>query len=452
MKAWLVRGRHRPLRCPLRVLRSACLTLAALLALPVASVPPRAPAKTAGKPVARKGKTPAKKPVEGAAIERAEALAPFFEAQRRLLGRGAGADAAFSILRVAFFGDSHTAAGFWPARVRAILQQRLGDGGPGLVLPARPWRGYPREDLAQEFNRHWPAECLRTAEANGRVGLTGASLGIPAEERLVLRGAFGGFRLHVLGPETGEPRVAPPDPTADRPAAEPIPLRERARLPLGESQWLRVLEPSVAGPFPALSLGLPEDLRLLGVDLVSGQPGAVVDELGLNGAELLDLEKWDPVVRAGLLAELHPALLVLAFGTNDLGRRDLDGAAYRARAARLLQALQEASGAPVLLVGPLDRLGRRRRGQNLKLGARTVIEAMRGACADAGCAFWNAKAAMGGEGSIQRWRKQHLAQRDLVHLTVGGYRKLADLMQKALDDAETAWAAQPPAVGAVGPK
>mgnify|MGYP003538212597 CR=1 FL=1 len=46
---------------------------------------------------------------------------------------------------------------------------------------------------------------------------------------------------------------------------------------------------------------------------------------------------------------------------------------------------------------------------------------------------------MGGEGSIQKWRRQHLAQRDLVHLTVGGYQKLADLMLKALDDAEADW-------------
>ncbi len=398
------------------------------------------PIRPGAKPTATwKGKAPVKKPgkkpVEGAAIEGAAALAPFFEALRGFPAPAAEA----RLLRIAFFGDSHTAAGYWPARLRAALQERLGDGGPGLVLPARPWRGYPRTDLEQEFSRRWPAESMRSGEADGRVGLAGAALQIPVQERLVLRGAFGDFRLHLLGPEETEPVVAPADPEPVEAAPTAIPLREFLRLPLDDRLALRILEPAAPGPFPALSVGLPEGLRLLGVDLRSGRPGAVVDELGLNGAELFDLEKWNPVLRTALLAELRPALLVLAFGTNDLGHRDLDGGAYRQRAARLLAALKQASGAPILLVGPLDRLGRRRRGQNLKLGAKTVIEAMRGACADAGCAFWNAKAAMGGEGAILRWRKQRLAQRDLVHLSVGGYQKLADLLLKAVDEAEKDW-------------
>lgn len=397
----------------------------------------KAPAKPAVKPSAKKGKAPAKKPPEGAAIERPEALNAYFETLLGFTGLKPEPPAGPPLLRVAFFGDSHTAAGFWPGRLRTSLQGRLGDGGPGLVLPARPWRGYPRTDLDQEFSRRWSAQSLRTPEANGRVGLAGAALAVPAEERLILRGAFGSFRLHLLGLEGLDPQVALAETTSDLPSL--VPLREIVRQPLEAEHILRILEPSVAGPFPVLSFGLPEGLSLLGVDLLSGSPGAVVDELGLNGGELLDLEKWNPVLRASLLANHRPSLLVLAFGTNDLGHRDLDGSTYRSRAARLLKELKEASGAPVLLVGPLDRMGRRRRGQNLKLGAQTVIAAMRGACADAGCAFWNAKAAMGGEGSIQKWRRQHLAQRDLVHLTVGGYQKLADLMLKALDDAEADW-------------
>lgn len=415
-------------------LAALCCCAALLAAAPPVQRP--APARTVTK---AKPKAPTRKPpAEGAALEGAASLAPYFAALRRVPGPEPGVEA--RAVRIAWFGDSHTAAGFWPGRLRARLQERLGDGGPGLVLPARPWRGYPRPDLEQDFGRRWPAESLRSSEASGRVGLAGTALEIPAEERLVLRGAFAGFRLQVLGPEALEPRVA----SAEEPT-EPLPLQEATRTPLADGTALRILEPSGPGPFRSVSIGLPEGLRLLGVDLHSGRPGAVVDELGVNGAELLDLERWDPALRAALLQDLHPALLVLAFGTNDLGRRDLDGAAYRERAARLLRALREESGAPVLLVGPLDRMGRRRRGQNLKLGAKTVIAAMRGACADAGCAFWDARAAMGGEGSIQRWRRQRLAQRDLVHLNVGGYQKLADLLAKALDAAEAGWAPPPAA-------
>jgi lysophospholipase L1-like esterase len=35
---------------------------------------------------------------------------------------------------------------------------------------------------------------------------------------------------------------------------------------------------------------------------------------------------------------------------------------------------------------------------------------------------------MGGEGSIRRWARNGLAQKDLVHLTGSGYVKLAGLL------------------------
>jgi lysophospholipase L1-like esterase len=270
------------------------------------------------------------------------------------------------------------------------------------------------------------------------VGLAGAALEIPEGETFALRGAFGAFALHVLGPDGMEPRVAPTEPVVELPPdIEALALQERFRLQTGGG-LLRIFQPAAPGPWSSLFLSLPPGLRLLGADLRSGQNGVLVDELGLNGAELFDLEKWDPVLRRALLAELRPALLVLAYGTNDVGRKDLEGPAYRERAANLLRVLRSESGAPILVVGPLDRMGRRRRGQNFRAGSRTVIEAMRRACADADCAFWDAKAAMGGDGAIQRWRKKRLAQRDLVHLTMPGYQKLGDLLLKALEDARKA--------------
>lgn len=403
-------------------------TVLLALALLAGGGAPAAPAK--------RPRRPAPVRAEGAAIEGPGTLAPFFAALDALGEARAGAA---PTVRLSVLGDSHTAADYFTGRLRSRLQATYGDGGPGLVLPARPWRGYPHEGLAQDFGRRWPAASLRGAEPSPWVGLTGAALEIPEGERLVLRGAFGGFALQVLGAEGLEPRVLPAEPGEGEPAdTGALALRERLRLPLGAPGLLRVLQPEAPGPWSALVVSLAPGLRLLGVDLASGRGGVVVDELGLNGAELQDLERWDPDLRRALLAEARPDLLVLAYGTNDLGRKDLDGPAYRARAAALLRTLRAESGAPVLLVGPLDRLGRRRRGQNFRAGSRTVVAAMRQACADAGCAFWDAKAAMGGDGSIQRWRGRRLAQRDLVHLTGPGYQRLGDLLLQALEDARKA--------------
>jgi hypothetical protein len=68
----------------------------------------------------------------------------------------------------------------------------------------------------------------------------------------------------------------------------------------------------------------------------------------------------------------------------------------------------------------------------LKAGAAFVIQAQKAACLEAGCAFWDARAAMGGYGSIRRWRRSGLARNDLVHLTGPGYQRLGDQFATAL--------------------
>ena len=209
------------------------------------------------------------------------------------------------------------------------------------------------------------------------------------------------------------------------------------------------------GRYPSreLNLTLPPGCSLLGIDLLSGQPGVVYDELGLNGAELTDLERWNPDLRRSLLARAKPDLIVLAYGTNDLGMSPSLRPEYEHRIRTLLLALKEESGAAILLVGPLDRLvvgtmaaspAWSPDGTDLVYSAPEAgngyleLWYLKGAAAltqaslDTGCAFWDARRAMGGLGSILKWRRAGLAQADLVHLNGPGYQRLGDQMADAL--------------------
>ncbi len=97
-------------------------------------------------------------------------------------------------------------------------------------------------------------------------------------------------------------------------------------------------------------------VRVLGVDLRSGRPGILVDSVGINGAEIGWLGRPDRELRRVLLERLDPALVVVSFGTNDMGRPDLLPEEYEAAATDLLRALREdAPEAAVLVTGPLDR-------------------------------------------------------------------------------------------------
>jgi len=116
-----------------------------------------------------------------------------------------------------------------------------------------------------------------------------------------------------------------------------------------------------------------------------------------------------------------------------MGRGDLDPADYRARAAALFARLKAEAGCPILVIGPVDRGAKQRRQlPALRAGARIVVDSLRLAARDARCAFWDARAAMGGAGTMAKWRRLGLARNDLVHLTGAGYARLGDLQFSAL--------------------
>jgi lysophospholipase L1-like esterase len=393
-------------------------------------------------PPRRRAPGNARKPAASSGIQYGKALQPFLASLS-----GLDAPGPEGTVRVLQFGDSHTAADYWSGEVRRRLQARFGDGGFGCLLSGRPWRGYSHEGVRILSGVHWPAQSLRSTHGDGLVGLPGASVAPEPGQAFALQAPFAAYRVQVLGPGEQvvqgwtEPLEADPDAQPSTaaaqaanpvlPAANPVPL---ARLGSDPVPGGRVLETFGQDGLPPdtprkLGLFLPDSDRLLGVELFSGHPGVVYDELGLNGAEILDLAKWNPELRRTLLARARPDLLVLAYGTNDMGRSLPDQAGYREAVRDLLLELRRESGAPILVVGPLDRLGvNKRQRAALKAGAAWVIQALQSACLEAGCAFWDARQAMGGYGAMLKWRRAGLAQPDLVHLNGAGYRKLGDLM------------------------
>ncbi|MFN8011613.1 MAG: GDSL-type esterase/lipase family protein [Holophagaceae bacterium] len=414
-----------------RAAPTLALLAAAALVLPAAGRPKHPRKRPASRrPAAVKPMRPV--PVRG--IEGAEALAPFLAALAQATEPQAG-----RMVRVMQFGDSHTAADFWTGRLRQRLQARFGDAGPGLLMSGRPWRGYHHDGVQLVSGVQWPGESLRSREATGWVGLAGAAVEPPAGEPLRVQGRFADLRLHLLGGSGALPQasVAPLAPAAgdeqDPAPARTLDVRFEAGFAGGECLRIHGLKGAAGAQVQEVAIALPEGAKLLGLELLSGTPGVVYDELGLNGAELTDLERWNPELRKALLAQARPDLLVLAYGTNEAGRRNLDPADYVARARVLLEGLKADSGASILVVGPLDRLARRARQRAaVEAGATQVAGLLRQAARESGCAYWDARAAMGGPGAILKWRKAGLAQRDLVHLTSPGYQKLGDLLADEL--------------------
>jgi lysophospholipase L1-like esterase len=130
----------------------------------------------------------------------------------------------------------------------------------------------------------------------------------------------------------------------------------------------------------------------------------------------------------------QPDLFVLFYGTNESGLSKFNAQEMALRYDTLFATLRRSSPeAECLIIGPTDRMMKRGVEWIEAISEDKVMAAVRNVARTHGCAFWDARAAMGGPASIETWiwNSPPLANYDHVHLTPRGYRALA---QAFVDD------------------
>ena len=399
-----------------------------------------------------------------------QGLEPFLAALEAL--EDPARSSAVTPVRVLHFGDSHVTADFWSGELRAALQARFGSAGTGYVMPGRPWK-YFRHSLAKSLGGGWTVHGLEHEHRVDFLGLSGTSLtarprarqagvltvasdfeiqvGLPDGEGCV-RVLLDGEQVFFgeLGLEGSGVAQEPPGTGSQKAVAVARPLDHEVTAP---SPGVMPGVSSVVGQCQALAfirnatpLALTEHLVeveascggnpvILGMDFASPGAGVILDTLGINGAELERLGRFQPGLRAALLEHSDPRLIIVSYGANDMTSDTFTREGYRDATRAILAGLRrDAPGAAILVTGPFDRSARRKgpRRELVKANEGLIVAALREAALAEGCAFWDARAAMGGENAITTWRAAGLAQRDLVHLTQAGYTKLGRVLFERL--------------------
>jgi lysophospholipase L1-like esterase len=172
-----------------------------------------------------------------------------------------------------------------------------------------------------------------------------------------------------------------------------------------------------------------EGAELFGVVVESeGAAGVVLDVLGLNGARVVHTLGWDEAAWRGCMHRRQHDLVVLAYGTNEAGIRELSMEGHTADLVRLLDRVRAASAdADCLIIGAMDRGG-----VTMSEKVERLNVAQEAAARARGCAFWSAQRAMGGRGSMQKWldAEPPMAMVDRVHLHVRGYQRLGSMLSR----------------------
>lgn len=374
-------------------------------------------------------------------------------------------------------GDSHSFSDFFSGRMRELFQQRFGATGRGMLPPGVAGKYY-RPDLVEVSETDgWQRLSSFSKDAGGSFGIAGIvqQTGQANQQMTLTSTEEAGFNdayIEVLRrPGGGTLRVQ----------IDGAPPREIATAgTVAATDWIDLAAPPRSHALMLTAVGNgPVELLSWGVERRS--PGILYDNFGTIGAAESIIGHWDPAVVADELRRRSPALIVVAFGTNEGFARELDPTAYAGRFTAHVSALaQAAPQAAIVIVGPPDAERRYRAAPGTPSGCQAeppaepppppparyrrrarppayqtvwaappnlaVVRAAQRRVAEAeGWYFWDWSEAMGGTCAMYRWTLQTppLGGEDHVHQRVAGYRLSADRLFEALMNEYRRYRARP---------
>jgi lysophospholipase L1-like esterase len=350
------------------------------------------------------------------------------------------------VARASQWGDSTIAADGITSTVRQRLQARFGDGGPGYLSAGLDPEWSMRLDVAVTRHGDWATSSLLNGGGDARYGFGGIVSTASPEAYVSYSAPRGpdGTRVpmkrfevwYQTGPERGSWWASVDGRGAGGGSAA------------GEGVADRWSTSDVGRGYTRASFGAGADgpATFYGIVMETGGPGVVWDALGVVGVGTHSFTQQGRKHLNAQVAHRKPDLTVVMLGGNELGNPSLkgDGSAYVPYYQETLGRLR--GGAPTsscLVITPLDQGTREGGAAHSKPTLVPLIAAQRQAAAEWGCAFWDARDAMGGEGAITRWvaARPPLAWTDLLHLSSTGQDIIGQLLADAILADYDAWVA-----------
>jgi len=382
--------------------------------------------------------------------------------------------------RVAVWGDSHLAAGFFTQELVKILKLEA-DQVRSSLIPAnmnRPGVRLPlRKSCVSPQWRYEPAHANAAGAAAPGPGLVNLYTTQPgASLAWDLRNAAGvaeSRQVRLLYQQTATPLQL----------AVSVDAGPEVEVILSAAQGPAVLELSGDAPLSVLRVRLlAGEMRLHGLAL-PGSPFAALqmDVFGYPGATVAGWKNAQADYMAAWFAQTRYNLVMMEFGTNEGNVKPFDAKNYELGLRAAIKQMRVVfPDAACVLIAPGDRgvlvrrseklrnspsvpvrknTSRAKAKNNLKKGSAGKVLAQAASAKplqeslgslphnllqytyiheeigqiqkavgqEQGCRVWSMLKAMGGQGGAYRWVRQNppLMARDLIHFTVPGYQQLA---------------------------
>ncbi len=356
------------------------------------------------------------------------------------LARGARTDR----VHIALYGDSNAQADMMTGHMRRVLQGRFGDGGHGFVFLGHPRGWYGHQDVRRGgtwkdfrniqvstdlvMDRHYGFANLATETSSG-----GAQAWVATAKDGAVGTRAGIFDVFFFR----RPGGGTFDILADGQVVRTISTRAEAF----EAGIEEVVLDDGPHELRCVARGRGP-VRLVGVSLERDVPGIVVDALG-TGAMAINQMSWvRSSTRRPMLERRNYDLVIVHLGTaqsmlsqhKQWAKNVIDD---------LRAALPEAS---ILFLTPPDALIDRF-GPVSDPRIVTVARQIQELASETGVAFWDYRAAMGGDASMRTFLRKKLAWTDGIHLNNKAHQMMGDRLMHALFEDNARYRAEHPGAG-----
>ena len=333
-------------------------------------------------------------------------------------------------LRIIHLGDSHVQPGISTGRLRSELQQRLGDGGYGLMFPYTIANARDPVDYYSEYTGEWQCGLSRRLPPAVPLGVIGMACQTEDKDA--------SFTLRFQIPVSPDWRIVR---LFVRRAARPVRLllisakhKIRVTIPASSGDGhmpVQVKLPAFDGSLTvrlARRLATDTQFKFYGLSLENIHPGGVIVDMAGVGATRfraqLNADHLDEQLQA-----LRPNMIILDYGTNEYLYKDLIKPTLMPQIKEVVTRLKNAvPGVSILLTSTQDLAYK---GVEVTSGAQ-FAQMIAHIAQQMQVAWYNWFHISGGSNSILRWTELGFAQSDNVHLTLRGYHLKGWLLAKAL--------------------
>ena len=354
-------------------------------------------------------------------------------------------------VRVIYYGDSQMEGDRITDYLRLKLRERAGGSGPGLLSPtmlvpytrtawvraSQNWERYSYlSDNEGDIDHDLPGPMLSFSRfsTGDDAGTTAWIKVVPSATSDIYTSKYENLRIfYGRLKDSLELEIMADGRLAESTVLAPVEKPAEVSIPLGNPSELEIRFRGKSSP------------DLYGFSIESDS-GIMVDNIALRGSAGLEFSRTDSEGMSSMFRMLDPDLLILHFGLNVvLNIRD-SYAYYENSIYSQLQWLKKACPeAEILVVSVTDMAYADTSGIVSYNNIPLIVEAQRRAAGRAGVLFWDSWQAMGGSGSIIKWKERvpSLASNDYTHISYEGGHQLAKLMMDDIFPGDTS-SAEPP--------